>query len=163
MRAFTVHAPPDDAQATDRFAFVKDGISWPALIVPILWILWHRLWLTLVWYIAYILAVAWIGRLFGDNVAIIVAILGAILFALEANNIRRLSLEGRGWRDLGGSFGDNLDEAEIRFFGTWKAPSEPVAPEGREPTGWTGSRSGVRDEDTAVLGLFPEPEFQAGR
>src|SRR5688572_2930614 len=112
IRAYTVHAPPgsdDGARDAERIAFVKDGISWPALFLPVLWILWHRLWLTLVWYVVFMLAVAWIGRLANDDVAAIVAVLGAVLFAIEANNIRRLSLISRGWRETGGSFGQNLE------------------------------------------------------
>ena len=162
MRAFTVHAPPNDPLAAERFAFIKDGFSWPALLLPILWILWHRLWLTFVWYFVYVLVLAWIGRLFGDDLATIVGILGAILFALEANNLRRLSLEGRGWRDLGSTFGANLDEAEIRFFGTWNGGSLAAADRPNASI-WTGSRGDGYQEDATALGLFPEPDVQAAR
>jgi membrane-bound ClpP family serine protease len=68
------------------------------LFLPILWILWHRLWLTLIGYIIFVLLIAWTGRLATEQIATILAILGAILFALEANNVRRLSLARRGWR-----------------------------------------------------------------
>src|SRR4051812_16192533 len=123
MRTFAVFAPlaarfgggqiaPADAE---RFAYVKDGFSWPALFVPFLWILWHRLWLTLVWYIVFALVVAWIGRLAGETNAAVVAVLGWILFALEANNIRRWSLVRRGWREVGSVSGRTLGEAEVRY------------------------------------------------
>ena len=52
-------------------------------------------------YIVFVLVVAWIGRLAGEDAATLVAILGTLLFALEANNIRRLSLERRGWEEIG--------------------------------------------------------------
>src|SRR5688500_13710887 len=117
MRAYTIHAPPGDASSPERFAFVKDGFCWPALFVPILWILWRRLWLTLVWYIAWLLALAWVDRLAGEGAATVLALIGAVFFAFEANDIRRRSLRHRGWRDIGASSGANLDEAEIRFFG----------------------------------------------
>jgi hypothetical protein len=161
MRAYTVHAPPREPADPERFSFIKDGISWPALFVPVLWIFYHRLWLTLVWYIVFILVVAWIGRLVNDDVATFVAILGAILFALEANNIRRLSLIQRGWREVGGSYGKNLVEAEARFFGAWGGSSA-----GRDlPTDPKAviARAAYPDDDRVahdgpIFGLFPEPE-----
>ena len=154
MRAYTVHAPPG-AAAPERYAFVKDGIAWPALFVPVLWILWHRLWLTLVWYVVLFLVIAWTERLFGDTVATILAVLTAILFALEANNIRRLSLQSRGWREVGSSFGANLEEAELRYFEPRRSPPPAPAPMRPEPA---PRRDDFARDDDPIFGLFPEPE-----
>ena len=155
-RAYTVHAPPG-AEAPERFAFIKDGISWPALFVPILWILWHRLWLTLMGYVIWVLAVIWVDRLAGDNASTILAILGAILFAWEANNIRRWSLDRKGWRDIGGSFGDNLDEAEIRFFEKW-GTAAAAAGVRRNAIARAAYPQRRADADEPIFGLFPEAE-----
>jgi hypothetical protein len=160
MRAYTVHAPPEAPAAPERFAFVKDGFSWPALFVPIIWILWQRLWLTLMGYVIFVLVVAWIELLVGTGYAMLVGLLGSILFALEANNICRLSLDRRGWRDLGSSFGQNLDEAEIRFFQKWVEGGSRVQPaERREAIARTTFQpTRASDADEPILGLFPEPE-----
>jgi hypothetical protein len=155
MRAYTVHAPADDPVTPEKFAFVKDGFSWPAFFAPVLWILWHRLWLTLIAYVIFVLIVAWTGRLLGEDAAFIVAILGSLLFAIEANNIRRMSLANRGWSDLGASSGQNLDEAELRFFDRWRgahAASGPARPVTRLPD------TRLSDSEGPILGLFPEPE-----
>ena len=163
MRAYTVHAPPahvDDADAPEKFAFVKDGFSWPALFVPVLWILWHRLWLTLMGIIIWVLVVMWVDRLAGEMPATILAILGGILFAWEANNIRRWSLDRKGWRDVGGSFGDNLEEAEIRFFEKW-GKADGIGWGDRRETiaraAYPAQRRGGA-EDERIFGLFPEAE-----
>jgi hypothetical protein len=156
VKTFTVHAPPDDPGAADRFAFVKDGFSWPALFFPVLWILWHRLWLTLVGYVIFVLVVAWTGRVLGEDAATAIAILGGLLFAFEANNIRRASLAQRGWTEAGGSAGNTLEEAEMRFFaarGTGEVPAERAAPARAAFT--PEARPGA---DDPILGLFPEPE-----
>ena len=163
-RFYTVHAPPGP-DAPERFAFIKDGISWPALFVPILWILWHRLWLTLAGAVIFVLLIAWAARLGNGQIATILAIIGAVLFALEANNIRRLSLARRGWRDVGSSFGKTMEEAEIAFFAGWNRPASPA---GRQAPPETVPRSGhsapQRREppsdrsDEPIFGLFPEPE-----
>ena len=175
MRAYTIHAPPGDDSAPERFAFVKDGVCWPALFVPILWILWRRLWLTLVWYIVWLLALAWVDRLAGEGAATVLALLGALFFAFEANDIRRRSLRRRGWRDIGASSGADLDEAEIRFFGTRAQPAagpahRPAAGPAHRPAAspqalrqQTMIRAAypperVPDREETVLGLFPEAE-----
>jgi hypothetical protein len=156
MRAYTVHAPADDPAAPEKFAFVKDGFSWPALFAPILWILWHRLWLTLVGYVIFVLVVAWTGRLVNENAAFIVAILGSLLFALEANNIRRMSLANRGWSDLGASSGQNLDEAELRFFDRWRGGSAAAHSAPTQVARTPDTR--LVDSEGPIFGLFPEPE-----
>ena len=162
MTVYSVYEPPTQAPdlglRAEQLAFVKEGFSWPALFVPILWILWHRLWLTLMGIAIWVLVVMWVDRLAGETPATILAILGGILFALEANNIRRWSLARRGWRDIGASFGGNLDEAEIRFFEKW----------GKAGVGGTGQREAIEraayppprrsDADEPIFGLFPEAE-----
>jgi hypothetical protein len=141
----------------ERAALVKDGFSWPALFVPLLWILWHRLWLTLVWYIVFALALAWVGRLTDERNATILAVLGWILFALEANNIRRWSLVRRGWRELGSVSGRTLGEAEVRYFQDWASVQGSAAAASAAPTRPPLAPSRHRDDDGPVLGLFAEP------
>jgi len=161
MRAYTVHVPPGDPPAPERFAFVKDGFSWPALFVPVLWILWHRLWLTLVGYIIFVLVLMWTERLANENAATLLGILGGILFALEANTIRRLSLDRRGWREMGGSFGRNLEDAEMRFFESWAKSDSGVASAGRRKAIARAAYAGPEQQDRSdepIFGLFPEPE-----
>ncbi len=157
MKAFTIHAHPDDPP--ERFVFVKDGFSWPALFVPILWILWHRLWLTLLGYVIFVLVVAWTGRLAGQDAAVWLAILGALLFALEANNIRRLSLESRGFDEMGFASGHDLDEAELRFFDRWaRGAAAPVRKGEAISRAAYSPQARAHGADEPILGLFPEPE-----
>ena len=158
MKAYSVHAPPDEPLAAERFAFVKDGFSWPALFVPILWVLWHRMWLTLMGYVIFVLVLAWTERLTSDNIATVLAVLGAVLFALEANNIRRLSLARRGWREVGGASGQDFEEAEIRFFGGWGRDRPSGGAHRREVLGRGEEAGGRRNEDEPIFGLFPEAE-----
>ena len=160
MRAYTVHAPPGAGDAPDRYAFVKDGFSWPALFWPLIWILWHRLWLTLMCAVIAVLVLIWVDLLAGSRAATLVWILGALLFAFEANNIRRLSLDRRGWRELGGSFGKDLQEAEVRFFQKWTEARSAAQPASTHDAAARGAvvPARVSDPDEPVFGLFPEPE-----
>ena len=127
MRAYTVHAPPDEPAAPERFAFVKDGFSWPALFVPILWILWHRLWLTLVWLRRLRAGRRLDGRLVGDDAAI------------DRRHPRQPPLRARGEQHppavarraaagarSAASFGRISTRRRSRFFDKWRR-REPAA------------------------------------
>ena len=56
MALYTVFAPPPEPGETApdpvRFVFVKDGFCWPALFIPELWLLFRRMWLVFVLYLA---------------------------------------------------------------------------------------------------------------
>jgi hypothetical protein len=167
MKAFTIYMPPDLSgdEAAERAAFVKDGFCWPALFIPVVWLLWHRLWLVLV---AYLIAVTAIGALqiiAGEGAVTIILIAFAFYFAAEANNARRWSLSRHGWSRVGEAFGRNRAEAEVRYFTRHERPDEGdhgTAPVSAKPA-WTRVTAAApvtgRDPDAAgILGLFPEKD-----
>ena len=49
MTVYSVYEPPTEApnltERADRLAFVKEGFSWPALFVPLLWLIYYRMWI----------------------------------------------------------------------------------------------------------------------
>jgi len=169
MKAFTVHMPPDlpgDVTA-ERAAFVKDGFCWPALFIPILWLLWHRLWLVLVGYVAAVSAIGAVQVIAGEGAATILLIAFAFYFAAEANNARRWSLNRRGWMPAGEAFGRDRGEAELRYFidrerlsnsgqGGMPAFSAHAAKPAIAAAAATGASY---DPDMAgIVGLFPEKD-----
>lgn len=157
MRAYTVHAPPGEPQP-ERFAFVKDGFSWPALFIPPLWMLWRRMWVALLGTIAFVLVVAVIDAYVGDPFDTIVAIAGALILGFEGNNIRRASLASRGWRDVGSAAGGNLEEAEISFFAGWAEASPQLPRDANRPAAAYSAQGAAVQSEEPILGLFPEPE-----
>jgi uncharacterized protein DUF2628 len=160
MPVYTVHAPPprrNEAESDPtRFAFVRDGFYvWAFLLGP-LWMLWHRLWLAFIGYVALVAAThfALIMLNVPDGVKIAVGVLLALLVGFEAPSLRRWTLTRRGWSNLGVVVADDRESAERRFFDAWvgqgqqpEARSTAVAPAGR-PTS-----SAPPD----VIGLFPHP------
>lgn len=164
MSAYTVHAPPDfdpdEPGDAERLRFVKDGFSWPALLVAPLWILWHRMWVTLVWYVVFVLVVLWTGRLLGDASGQALSLLGALWLGFEGNDIRRRSLRSRGWTEAGGSYGKGRSEAEIRYFTGWgRGTIAADTADRREAFARAAYPPSARPhEENQVLGLFPEPE-----
>jgi hypothetical protein len=167
VTVYSVYEPPSEAadivERADRLAFVKEGFSWPAFFVPLLWLLYYRMWVEFV-----LLALAYVAlqivfgtepqgqTLFGwASFAI------AVLFAFEANDLRAASLERRGYRLAGTASGRDRTEVERSFFGSWL----PLQAKGaREPERMPAPRreaeagpSRPRSEGEEVIGLFPRP------
>jgi hypothetical protein len=163
MAVYTVHEPPPKAGATpppERFIFVRDGFSFPALLLGPLWMLRHRMWLGLIGYAVVVVLLALVLRLDGSaTVGVIVWTLLALLLGFEAGTLRRFALGRRGFRNIGVVVGDDLELAERRFFDAWvrkdsRARNDPSAPSGA-PARTPSPRAPHPAPD--VLGLFPEP------
>jgi hypothetical protein len=165
MSVYTVHEPPSRAGAAaadvERFAFVRDGFSWWAFLFAPLWMLRHRMWLVLVGYVVVAGAIEIPVKLSGapSLAANLIGILLGLLVGFEASTLRRFTLNRRGWKNLGVVSGDDLEDAERRFFDAWlqreNSPSgAPHAPM-RGPSSAAPNRRGPLGSD--VIGLFPEP------
>ena len=61
MSVYTVHEPPlrpsEAAPNPERFVFVRDGFYFWAFLFSVLWMLWHRMWLILLVYVAVVVGV----------------------------------------------------------------------------------------------------------
>lgn len=160
MKVYTVHVP----QALEDTVFVKEGMAWPCLVIPVLWMLWHRMWVPAAIVFACSLAIAAIGKVGGDSLtANLIAIGFQTAIALEANNLRRWSLSKAGYLETGVVAAANMGEAELRYFTavdpdllTEQETCEPPAKAFRTSSPGrprSPSRSGGGQEP---LGVFPE-------
>lgn len=157
MSVYAVFQPPlrgEDAAADPRrFAFVRDGFHFWAMIFAPLWLLRHRLWIAFLGYVvvALVLTVGTFMLTRSNDAVTLVVLFIAILMGLEASTLRRWTLSRNGWRHLGSVVADDLESAEQRFFESYvaEAPSSP-APAPSRPQSATSARGGE------VIGLFPE-------
>ncbi len=166
MSIYTVHEPPPKASESmpdpDRFVFVRDGFAFWAFLLTPLWMLWHRLWLVFVGYVAVAVALQVGLVLIGasSTVRIIVAVLLSLLIGFEAATLRRFTLSRRRWRNVGVVVGDDLESAERRFFDAWirhpdvDGPGGGMQPSAQRPAAAVARRPPTSPE---VIGLFPEP------
>ena len=108
--------------------FLKQGFCWSALFVPLLWMLYHRLWLLSGGYALLSAAVALLGQYAGANDASagIIGLGFGLLVAWEANELRRHALERAGFHEVAIVADKNLPLAEARYFAD-RAASLPVA------------------------------------
>ena len=159
MAVYTVHEPlprKDEASADpERFAFVRDGFYFWAFVLGPLWMLWRRLWLVTVLYFA--LSIALQVGLWeldaSETVKFLVYFLLALLIGFEAGTLRRWTLTRRGWKNLGVVVGDDLENAERRFFAAWT----PTIPGAAPPAASAAPARLPRAGDGQIIGLFPQP------
>jgi hypothetical protein len=169
MSIYTVHQPPLDSGAAAaepyRFVFVRDGFSWWAFLLTPLWMLWHRLWLALAIYLLLEAALDTGLRSLGAPVftLVLAGLSISLLAGLEAGTLRRFKLTRRHWRNIGVVTGDDVEDAERRFFDAWirQAPARRAPPPPSAPT--SGSAAPAPSPSPApsgVIGSFPEPGAQ---
>jgi hypothetical protein len=157
MPTFTVHEPPprrgEAASSPERFAFVRDGFYFWAFALAPLWLLLHRLWLALVFYLVLTFVIGVVLFLVGtpSTVQIIASLLIALLTGFEAATIWRWTLTRRGWKMLGFVVGEDAEMAERRFYAEWAKRTAPPEPQYSAPV-----RRGP-PSPSDVIGLFPEP------
>ncbi len=137
--------------AAERILFVREKFFWLALILPLFWLLWHRLWIGLLGWIG---AVVFIGIVIWaldlDQItAAAASLIPSLVVALEGTELRRRKLLRRGFRDTGVVVAEDLEDAERRFFTRWLAREEALQPTPAAPL--------PPLPQTSVIGLFPEP------
>lgn len=161
MTIYTVHEPAgltgrrfEDAA---RLVFVRDGFCWPALVIPVLWLLYRRMWLILLVYIVVAIVFEWVARVYGEPLILsLTGLAFALLFALVANDLRRWHLSRKGYRMRAVTGGRDLEECERKFFSEWLA--ETPAPTHIPAQGNEASAAArLPDTGPGVIGVFPEP------
>src|SRR6195952_2298765 len=101
MSVYTVHAPvadgTDPRSVTDRFVLVRDGFYFWAFLLGPFWLVWRRLWLAPLVYIAETLvgAVALFLLHAGSATRFVVMLLIALLMGFEAASLWRWTVSRR--------------------------------------------------------------------
>jgi hypothetical protein len=119
----------------------------------------HRLWIELIAWLLILGGAMFLLRRFGieETAGFWVWLFLAALVGMEASSLLRWKLARRRFEQVGIVVGDNLAEAERRFFDGWEgeparpaAASPPPSPFGPPPTAPTPASD--------VIGLFPQPQ-----
>ena len=125
MRSYTVHRKRRtlgnlNAEA-DGTVFVREGIAWFALLSPVLWALYHRLWLVLLGFVVVVLGINLVMSAAGfpETANTIVSLALHVLFAAEAQDFRRWTLTRRGYDVTSVVVAKNQNDAESRYFRGW--------------------------------------------
>lgn len=168
MAVWTVFQP-DEAKGAGRASaahwadgvvFVRERMSWSALLFAPLVLLRHRLWLAFAVYVLLqaliVFALVWLDL--GDGEALLV-FLPNLLVALELPALRRRKLAARGYDELGAVVAPDFEAAERRFFEGWLTAGAPEPAPSATPPRFAAPATAMAGNPVLgnpVLGLFPE-------
>ncbi len=163
MTVYSVYVPPgDDADIearADKVAFVKDGFNWVALFIPVLWLIYQRMWFELVLFLAVLFLIPFLlGNAPAARELASWLVLGlTVVFAFEASDLRGWALQRRGYGFAAAVAGRDWEEAERSFFTNWLPQQQrrkfPLPVTTTPPkAAVTPTRSSGGDE---VIGSFP--------
>lgn len=130
MASFVVLTPPDSPYPDDQTVLIRDGFSWLALIIPLLWLLWYRLWFASVLLLLLTIAIALAADQFPGYSLVLTAasILVSAFVALEGNGWRIAKKERQGWVFRSVVEAENHATAEEIWFDTIDRQADKPAP-----------------------------------
>ena len=155
MAIYVVMEPPRGRAAADE-VYVRDGFHWLGFLLPLVWLLWNRLWIETLVLLAVMLGLGVLGETSGSAELMVggLSLLVSIYVGLEGSALRVWALRRRGYAEWGVVDADRRADAEIRYLaaGSGVAPAEePPLPPARA-AGATASASLAGYEPQ--LGLF---------
>jgi hypothetical protein len=118
MASYVVMEPEGLVGAdTDDVVFVRDGFALIAFFVPVVWLVWHRLWIEAALAIAITLGLTALGNVTGLGFAApLLSTLVSLYVGLEGAALRIAALRRRGWHEISVVEADSYDEAETRHL-----------------------------------------------
>ncbi|MBV6658563.1 MAG: DUF2628 domain-containing protein [Devosiaceae bacterium] len=133
MRTYSVFEPkvlpsgtPQDAES---LVFVRHGWSLAALFFAPLWMIVRRLWLVLLAYLLIGAAIQVLGLVVPPIVVVALTVALALIVMVEAGQLRLMTMEARGYREIAVLDARNQREAERTFFERWLKERDAVRTE----------------------------------
>ncbi|HRD75389.1 MAG TPA: DUF2628 domain-containing protein [Hyphomicrobiaceae bacterium] len=140
MQTYTVHERPnppgDRLERAEKLEFVKEGFDWLAAALTPLWLVVQRLWLVLIAYIVIVggLRLGLSATDADPRIWQILTVAMHLIIGLEADTLRRWTLDRNGYTQIGSVVGRTVDECERRFLDVW-LPEQPSGPLPTRPLG----------------------------
>ena len=97
----------------DLPAAIPEKFSWPAALLPPVFLLLHGLWLELVAWVFGLLALVVLSGVIGDDAAVLLYGLAAVWLGFAAPGLRRHALQWRGWAHRGERVAVSADMAQL--------------------------------------------------
>jgi len=158
----TVHerdsGEPDVTARADGIVFVREGIAWWAFLFPVIWLLYHRLWLVLLLFLAVVFALTGLVNLleWPESLGGVATMLASFLLALEGNDLRRWKLARKGYAQVDVTTGRDRQECEQRFFEQWLPRQQDEGSRRLPVIQAVPGRSRGGNGGDEVIGLFPD-------
>ncbi len=156
--------------ANGNTILVKDGFSWTALIFTPFWLMFHGMWLIFVMYIGVTFSFYALAefRVISPDIIFWLNVSVSIIFAFEANFLRKWTLERKNYQRIGVSLGANIREAEVNFFSQFIQTGAPTPPafsstnndiqtsDTTPPTKKSHWKIGGKRDSDSVVGMFSD-------
>lgn len=129
MAIHVVMEPPASAgkNASEAAVFIRDGFYILGFVVPLLWLLWHRLWLEAAVTLAATMALAVASEAAGLTFAApLLPLLISLYVGLEGGALRIAALRRAGWHQWGVIEADSIEDAETRYLFAGEPGEEPA-------------------------------------
>ncbi len=138
MRLYTVQLRPGAADRQKGGAgavdpdvvLIKEGFCWPALFMPLLWLLYRGQFWGLLAYLGLVSLFSALTFAAGLDAltALVLTMVLSLFVAAQANDWRRWRLSARGYQLASVVAASSLRQAEVIFFHTrWQGPEGPPA------------------------------------
>jgi hypothetical protein len=116
MAIWTAYKRP--GKGADDVVLLREGFNWWALIFPLPWLVIKGMWIVLLMALGVQFAIWGLTEALNlsDAARLILSLSINLILAFEGNNLLRWTYERRGFEELGLVHGDDLDEAEYRYF-----------------------------------------------
>lgn len=139
MRFYTIHERPAQTAGGDADVLaIASGFRWWAAIAPIVWLLWHRLWLGLVLYLLFslLLGIAFALGDIAEPAATAIGLAVSLLIGFGAADYWRWTLERKGWRLVAVLRADAAADAEEIYIRNRRAggAASAAAPRAHAPS-----------------------------
>jgi hypothetical protein len=123
MAVFTVHLPPEGADAPEKIRFVREGFSSAAFFFGPVWLLWKRAWIAAIAWTLLLAAIGGAGSLLKINKGAMTfaGLATALVLGFESDRVIAWSLRRRGYEEKDVVIADNEDEAEEVYFSRLRA------------------------------------------
>ncbi|AZO57107.1 MULTISPECIES: DUF2628 domain-containing protein [unclassified Mesorhizobium] len=129
MTAYVVMEPPGRSEKADMTTLVRDGFTWLGLLVPPLWLAWHRLWVEAALAFVIMSVLSMLGQKLGLGVAgSLLSLLVSLYVGLEGQGLRIAALRRRGWHEWGVVEAGRLGDADMRYALEVEGLSDEAAP-----------------------------------
>ena len=118
LQVYSIHVPPPYSAAEREPEAVRDGFSFPAFLLTVIWVLAHRMWLCALALSGICLVLALAALLLGIDAAgqAIVSLAFMAWVGMEAQDWRRAALARQGWREVGVVTAESADGALRRYW-----------------------------------------------
>ncbi|MBD0413742.1 DUF2628 domain-containing protein [Oryzicola mucosus] len=160
MSVYVVMEPPGQAggKAFQDAVLIRDGFAFLAFIVPVFWLLWHRLWLEAAVALLVMVLISLAG-FYGLHPAAVslLSLLVSIYVGLEGQAMRIAALRRKDWAEWGTLVAGSRDEVELRYAAeaATHLADEPIQPLAMTITPGPSPRPAPSGSGAALLLNYP--------